>query len=107
MNSKLSLFYEKILSFGLPVAIFMVAISFYLKTYDSCQIKITLFQMFGSVIVMVWIMKVLEDGRLPAGKSALLVILPVLAFLISNIVSHVFFSPFKATSWEELIRRIL
>ena len=107
MNGKLATYYEKLINYGLPISAFLVAISFYLKTYDSCQIKITLFQMGATIIVVAWLMKNFEHGRFPVKKSSLLVVLPVLVFLCSGIISHIFFSPFKATSFEELIRRIL
>ena len=107
MNNKLINYYGKVISFGLPITIFLVAIMFYLRTYDSCQIKITIFQMGAAIVITSWLMKYLELGRFPWTRSSLLVILPALLFLLSGIVSHVFFSPFKATSLEELIRRIL
>ena len=107
MNSKLSKYYGDILFFGLPIAAFLVAIAFYLKTYDSCQIKITLLHMCGSIVVVAWFMKLLEDRRNIFTPSSMQVVLPVMVFLVSGIVSHIFFSPFKSTSFEELLRRIL
>ena len=42
---------SRFLSYGLPFLYLLTSIAFYLHTYDSAQVKITLVQMGGIVLV--------------------------------------------------------
>jgi len=106
MNNKLVRYCNVIIDFGLPVLAFLIALSFYLKTYDSCQIKITLLHIGATIIIAAWIVKVIEKGRLLESREQWLFALPALFFLLSGIISF-FISPFKFTSFEEVTRRVL
>ncbi|NIM03671.1 tetratricopeptide repeat protein [bacterium] len=106
MNKKLIKYCNVIIEFGLPILAFLIALSFYLKTYDSCQIKITLLHIGATIIVAAWIIKVIERGRLLENKEQRLYAIPALFFLLSGIVSFAI-SPFRFTSFEELTRRVL
>ncbi|MBA7469946.1 hypothetical protein ES707_05222 [subsurface metagenome] len=106
MNKKLIKYCNVIIEFGLPILAFLIALSFYLKTYDSCQIKITLLHIGAIIIIAAWIVKVIERGRLLESREQRLYAIPALFFLLSGIVSF-FISPFKFTSFEELTRRVL
>ncbi len=83
----------------------MVVNSFYLKTYDSAQIKITLTQIGASVIGFVWLLKVLVDGRWPFSRRDVVFVLPFIGFLCSGLIAWVH-TPFKIWSLEETSRRI-
>jgi tetratricopeptide (TPR) repeat protein len=98
---------EKIIAIGLPVLYCLIAVAFYLKTYDSAQIKITLMQIGGTAIIAVWLIKLLEGSTTLRflGKNLTLV-LPLLAFLVSGILSY-FRSPFPLASANELVRRVI
>ena len=106
MNKKLIRYCNVIIEFGLPILAFLIALSFYLKTYDSCQIKITLLHIGATVIIAAWIVKVIERGRLLESREQRLYAIPALFFLLSGIISFSI-SPFKFTSFEELTRRVL
>jgi len=106
MNKKLVKYCNVIIEFGLPILAFLIALSFYLKTYDSCQIKITLLHIGAIIIIAAWIVKVIERGRLLESREQRLYAIPALFFLLSGIVSFSI-SPFKFTSFEELTRRVL
>ncbi len=106
MNKKLIKYCNVIIEFGLPILAFLIALSFYLKTYDSCQIKITLLHIGAIIIIAAWIVKVIERGRLLESREQRLYAIPALFFLLSGIVSFSI-SPFKFTSFEELTRRVL
>ncbi len=106
MNKKLIKYCNVIIELGLPILAFLIALSFYLKTYDSCQIKITLLHIGAIIIIAAWIVKVIERGRLLESREQRLYAIPALLFLLSGIISF-FISPFKFTSFEELTRRIL
>ncbi|MFC1500900.1 O-antigen ligase family protein [Elusimicrobiota bacterium] len=97
---------EKILSIGLPLLYFLVAVGFYLKTYDSAQIKITFTQIGGAVIVAVWLVKIIEEDIFLFFKKNILIIFPLLAFLLSGLISHLH-SSFPYASSNELIRRVI
>jgi tetratricopeptide (TPR) repeat protein len=106
MDKRLIKYCNVIIEFGLPVLAFLITLSFYLKTYDSCQIKITLLHIGATIIIAAWIVKVIERGRLLERREQRLFTVPVLVFLLSGIISFII-SPFKFTSFEELMRRVL
>ena len=51
----------KILMYGVPILYFLISVAFYLRTYDSAQIKITLIQMGGTVLLAAWLIKLIEE----------------------------------------------
>jgi len=98
---------EKIIAIGLPLLYFLIAIAFYLKTYDSAQIKITLVQIGGTAIIAVWLLKLIEGGAtFRFLKKNLTLVLPLLAFAVSGVISY-YRSPFPLASANELVRRII
>ena len=46
---------SKFVLYGLPLFYFLVAVSFYLGTYDSAQIKITIVQIGGMALICSWL----------------------------------------------------
>ena len=94
------------IGWGVPILVFYIALSFYLKTYDSAMIKITQLHIGGTFLIICWLAKTTNLG-LPIKRYHYQYIIPVLLFLISGILSHVLFSSFKTTSFEELIRRFI
>jgi len=106
MDKRLIKYCNMVIEFGLPILAFLMALSFYLKTYDSCQIKITLLHIGATIIIAAWIVKSIEKGRLLENREQRLFAIPVLFFLLSGIISYII-SPFKFSSFEELTRRIL
>jgi len=106
MDKRLTKYCNVIIDFGLPILAFLIALSFYLKTYDSCQIKITLLHIGATIIIAAWIVKAIERGRLLERREQRMFAIPALFFLLSGIVSFSI-SPFKFTSFEEFTRRVL
>ncbi len=96
---------SRFLAYGLPLIFFLVTTSFYLKTYDSAQVKITITQISGTILLLVWLIKILVEGRFPFTKSDLVYVAPFLAFLVSGLLAYAN-SPFKGWALEETIRRI-
>lgn len=94
-----------LLAYWLPLLYFLIATAFYLKTYDSAQIKITLTQIGGVVLIAIWLVKIIETNFV-FFKRNLIIIAPLLAFLASGIISY-FHSPFPYASANELIRRVI
>jgi tetratricopeptide (TPR) repeat protein/O-antigen ligase len=106
-KSKLSSVIDKLILYFFPVLCLFIPIAFYLRTYDSCQIKITSFEMGTTIFIGLWLIKLLEDDNIfDFAKGYGTLILPVAAFLVSGIISY-YLSPFKSTSIEELIKRVL
>jgi hypothetical protein len=52
----------KILMFGIPILYFLISVAFYLKTYDSAQIKITLMQLGGTILFATWLIRLFEEN---------------------------------------------
>src|SRR3989339_1823934 len=96
---------DRIIMYGLPILYFLISIAFYLRTYDSAQIKITLIQVGGTVLVAAWLIKLIEENGWGFYRKNMAVVLPLLAFLVSGIISY-FNSPFTYASGNELIRRV-
>jgi hypothetical protein len=90
---------SRFLAYGLPLLLFLVVVTFYLKTYDSAQIKITVTQMGTIALAIVWVLKMLLEGQLPFKRSDIWYVLPFLLFLASGLVAFAHTS-FKAWSEE-------
>ena len=106
MNNVIKSVFSKIILFGLPVFYLLMAISFYLGTYDSAQIKITITQIGGAFLIFSWLVLKTETDLFSYLRKNYIVVLPILLFLISGIISYIF-SPFKIISLNEVIRRII
>ncbi|MDI6757491.1 MAG: O-antigen ligase family protein, partial [Endomicrobiia bacterium] len=89
-----------------PVFLFLVAVMFYLRTYDSAQIKITIAQIGGTAIFALFLVKLLEENSWSFFVKNNILTLPVTMFLISAVISY-FRSPFPWASGYELIRRVV
>lgn len=96
----------KLIAYGLPVLYFLIAVAFYLRTYDSAQIKITLIQIGGAVFIAAWLIKVIEENGFDFLRKNATFVVPLLAFMVSGVVSY-FISPFKLASANELTRRVI
>mgnify|MGYP001619567695 FL=1 len=73
--------------YGTPIFYFLMAIAFYLKTYDSCQIKITICQIGGTILLTAFLIKLIEKWKNPFPPGSVHLILPVTLVLISTIFS--------------------
>ena len=97
---------DKIIKQFLPVLYFTISVAFYLRTYDSCQIKITLIHIGGALILMLWLIKLVEEYDVEYFKKNLVIIIPILLALLSNVVSHLR-SPLQFASGMELTRKAI
>ncbi|MDR1474381.1 MAG: O-antigen ligase family protein [Endomicrobium sp.] len=97
---------RKTLIFGLPVFYFLMAISFYLGTYDSAQIKITIFHIGGLFLIMTWLLLKIEEASFSFFKNKFIYIFPVFLLLLSGAVSFSI-SPYKLTSLNEFLKRFI
>ncbi|MDR1926106.1 MAG: O-antigen ligase family protein, partial [Endomicrobium sp.] len=97
---------RKILLYGVPILYFFMALSFYLGTYDSAQVKITILHIGGMFLIMTWLLLKIEEGNFNFLNKKLLYILPVVLFLFSGIISFCI-SPLKSASFNELVKRFI
>ena len=86
VSKKINHICATLIAYWLPVLYFLIATAFYLKTYDSAQIKITLIEIGGVVLLAIWLIKIIESDSF-FFKRSLLVIVPLVAYLLSGIFS--------------------
>ncbi|MDD3065336.1 MAG: tetratricopeptide repeat protein [Endomicrobiaceae bacterium] len=98
--------FSKILQYGVPLFYFLVAVSFYLGTYDSAQIKITIVQIGGIFLICSWLILKFEEDLFPTLRQNPVVAAPVLLFLVSGLISYLF-SYFNYASLNEFSRRLI
>lgn len=92
---------------GLPIVYFCIAVTFYLGTYDSAQVKITITQMGITALAGLWLMEKIEDRHLGLSADYLPAYAPFFAFLASGIFSFAIQAPYKWTNLDEFVRRLL
>jgi tetratricopeptide (TPR) repeat protein len=95
---------SRLLSYGLPYLYLMTSIAFYLHTYDSAQVKITMVQMGGMVLIGFWYVSLQCDFEKQWDKYAP-VALPLIASLISGLVSYSH-AAYRGPSLDECLRRV-
>ncbi len=94
----------RILTVTMYFCIIAIPLAFYLVTYDSCMIKITILQIGGALILASWLFRALAEGRL--NKQRLLWDLPVVLYFSWSIFSYLQ-SPYKFSSTvDDLIRLV-
>ena len=64
----------------------VLPIVFYLRTYDSCMVKITILQLGTLAALAVWLFGSLREGRLELPEKALPVLLPAGLLLLWNVL---------------------
>ncbi|MBN1823548.1 MAG: O-antigen ligase family protein [Endomicrobiales bacterium] len=106
INNKLIEITGKILYHGIPILYFLISIAFYLKTYDSAQIKITLIQIGGTIVLATWLVRIIEEDVGHFFRENILAVVSLFAFLISGIISYTH-SPLPLASANELVRRVM
>jgi tetratricopeptide (TPR) repeat protein/O-antigen ligase len=95
---------SRLLAFGLPYLYLMTSIAFYLHTYDSAQVKITLVQMGGIVLMGFWYVSLVCDFEKQWDEYAP-VALPLIICLISGLVSFAH-AAYRGPSLDECLRRV-
>jgi len=95
---------SRYLSYGLAFLYLLTSISFYLHTYDSAQVKITVVQMMGTVLVGFWYLALVCDWD-ARWKEYWPVYLPLLAALASGLISFAH-ADYRGPSLDECLRRV-
>ncbi len=99
-------FTRKVIWTWLPLLYLLIADTFYLRTYDSAQIKITLLQMGGISLIGLWVSLLILEGRKAFRKEDFVLLAPFFAYLIYTIISFIH-SPYKGPSVDDFLRYTL
>ncbi|PCI36633.1 MAG: hypothetical protein COB53_08865 [Elusimicrobia bacterium] len=96
---------HKALIWWLPILYLLISDSFFLRTYDSAQVKITLVQMGGVCLLALWMCRLFDSGKGAFTKNDLITLAPFLAYFAYGIFSF-FHAPYKFSSTDAFLRRI-
>ncbi len=96
-------FAHRALVWWLPILYCLISSLFYLRTYDSAQVKITIMQMGGVVLLALWVARLLEAGRVAFNKADLVCLSPFLAYLLVGILSF-WHAPYHMASVDFFLR---
>lgn len=99
-------FLRKAICWWLPLLYLLISDMFYLRTYDSAQVKITLLQMGGFTLLGMWASLLILEGKKAFYKADFLLMAPFLAYLVYVIFSFIH-APYKGPSVDDLVRYIL
>ncbi|MBI5630322.1 MAG: tetratricopeptide repeat protein [Elusimicrobia bacterium] len=102
-SQEVELFARKIIAWWLPILYFLISSLFYLRTYDSAQVKITVMQMGGLALLVFWVARLIEARGAPLSRSDLVCISPFLAYLAVGVLSFTH-SPYAMASVDFFIR---
>ena len=87
----------------LPVLYVLISNSFYLRTYDSAQVKITLLQMGGLALITLWTCLLAMEGRKAIYKADMVFLAPFLLYALYIILSFLN-APYKWLSVDDFVR---
>ncbi|OGR59607.1 MAG: hypothetical protein A2X34_04210, partial [Elusimicrobia bacterium GWC2_51_8] len=99
-------FARKAICLWLPILYLLIADSFYLRTYDSAQVKITLLQMGGLGLLGLWLSLLVMEGRKAFRSEDFVFLAPFFAYLSYVIISF-FHAPYKGASVDDFVRYLL
>ena len=85
---------------------FLVSVSFLTLTYDSAHVKLTLFQIGASLLLVLWGALKIAERKNPFTRKHILLLLPFLIYGAWQLVSFSLF-PYKWDCVEETLRMVL
>jgi O-antigen ligase/tetratricopeptide (TPR) repeat protein len=98
-------FAHKAIVLWLPMLYFLISTLFFLRTYDSAQVKISIMQMGGLGLLTLWLCRLAQAGRQALGKQDLVALAPFLAYLLVGILSFLH-APYHMASVDFFIRQM-
>ncbi|HCC48019.1 MAG TPA: hypothetical protein DEQ38_07905 [Elusimicrobia bacterium] len=99
-------FARKAIWWWLPILYLLISDTFYLRTYDSAQVKITLLQMGGFGLVGLWVSLLVLEGRKAFRREDFVFLAPFFAYLVYVVVSFIS-APYKGPSVDDFVRYLL
>jgi len=98
-------FAHKAITLWLPVLYFLISSLFFLRTYDSAQVKITMMQMGGLGLLTLWLCRLSLAGRHALNKQDLVCLAPFLAYLAVGVFSFLH-APYRMASIDFFLRHM-
>jgi tetratricopeptide (TPR) repeat protein/O-antigen ligase len=99
-------FARKAICWWLPLLYLLISDTFYLRTYDSAQVKITLLQMGGIGMLGLWVSLLVLEGRKAFRREDFVFLAPFAAYLAYVVVSF-FHAPYMGPSVDDFVRYTL
>jgi len=99
-------FARKAIWWWLPVLYLLISDTFYLRTYDSAQVKITLLQMGGFGLLGMWLSLLVLEGRKAFRSEDFVFLAPFFAYLVYVVVSFLS-APYRGPSVDDFVRYLL
>lgn len=96
-------FAHNVIIWWLPLLYLLISSLFYLRTYDSAQVKITVMQMGGLALLTLWVARLFEAGKAAFNKEDLICLSPFLAYLLVGILSFIH-APYRMASVDFFLR---
>ena len=97
---------RKAIWWWLPLLYLLISDTFYLRTYDSAQVKITLLQMGGIGMLGLWISLLILEGRRAFRREDFIFLAPFFAYLLYVVVSF-FHAPYMGSCVDDFVRYLL
>ncbi len=97
-------FAHKAITLWMPVLYFLISSLFFLRTYDSAQVKISVMQMGGVGLLTLWLCRLALAGRNAFNKEDLLVLMPFIAYLAYGVFSYIH-APYRMASTDFFVRQ--
>jgi len=110
-NSRISadldagLFAHKVIIWWLPLLYLLISSLFYLRTYDSAQVKISVMQMGGLALLGMWAVRLINAGRAAFSVDDLVCLSPFLAYLLIGVLSFLH-APYHMASVDFFLRHV-
>lgn len=99
-------FFKPIMTRWLSVLCFLVSVSFFFQTYDSAQVKITLFYTGIIGLFGLWVSSLIKDRAHIFTRRNFILLLPFLLYFAYVAISF-FFQPYQAARSESFLRFLL
>lgn len=99
------IFAHKAVTLWLPILYFLISSLFFLRTYDSAQVKITMMQMGGAGLLTLWLCRLVLAGRRAFNREDLVCLAPFLAYLVVGILSFLH-APYRMASTDFFLRHM-
>ena len=97
-------FAHKAITLWLPMLYFLISSLFFLRTYDSAQVKISIMQMGGLGLLTLWLCRLTLAGRRAFNKEDFIILSPFLAYLGYGIFSFLH-APYRMASTDFFLRQ--
>ncbi len=97
---------RKALQIFIPFLYLLISSAFYLRTYDSAQVKITLLQMGGITIATMWFSLIILEGKKAFSKDDFVFLSPFIAYSTYIIFSFINV-PYKEWAIDDFVRYLI